>query len=502
MKATINQNQETLFDLGETMKPESNISLHFNKAVGLIDLVPTYTRENTLLLMEILIFWSQKAYREKNNHYFVNNDNQWYSIPFSFIEEVMNYKKSNNRNIIIKMLEELISVKVHYNFMEIDNTIDLMYRKGSAVIISQVDYLDKSGTKTNKKYSDTINYAFSPLFNDLVRTPKIFANLDIHTLKKLSLSAKQIYQHFKYRMTIKKSSEGTSEMSFEDLKKLSGKQDLSVEFKTYNRDVLKKDTDSINRKTDIDLNYEKPRGKDTIIFKYKTKGSQEQLPIDEILEEKSQTAKSKKVLTLEEQGVNDLFIKYKIEEKVREEFFEKYSCRRIKDNIRYVEEIFKAKSTPPTFSYITKAVREDYAKSEETAQLEEKTTLLAELSKVLTSWKGVDKDGNITHKHDYIGTTIYLFQKLNKYTEDDWSGWWFKEVKARFTNLEEFKLAVKEHAKSELQRIDEMLMNLKNKHNLSLEDICTTWNTNKEKLFEKMMLTEEAYFKLKNELCK
>jgi malate dehydrogenase (oxaloacetate-decarboxylating)(NADP+) len=47
---------------------------------------------------------------------------------------------------------------------------------------------------------------------------------------------------------------------------------------------------------------------------------------------------------LEQQEVNDFFIKYKIDTKIRKEFFGNYTCKRIKDNIQYAEEAFKVRT--------------------------------------------------------------------------------------------------------------------------------------------------------------
>jgi hypothetical protein len=134
-------------------------------------------------------------------------------------------------------------------------------------------------------------------------------------------------------MSMRKETEGESELTLDELKKLSGKQTLDVAFKTYNRDVLKRDKESINTKTDIDLDYEKPRGKDTIIFKFKSKEKPPEFPFEDQV--KTEVKPASKPLNFEEQEVNDLFIKYKIDTKIREEFFKEYSCRRMKDNIKY-----------------------------------------------------------------------------------------------------------------------------------------------------------------------
>jgi hypothetical protein len=65
--------------------------------------------------------------------------------------------------------------------------------------------------------------------------------------KKLhSISARQLYQHCKYNMQMRKQTIGMSELSFEELKKLTGKQNVDVNYSIYNRDILKKDTDNIN----------------------------------------------------------------------------------------------------------------------------------------------------------------------------------------------------------------------------------------------------------------
>ncbi|MDQ5928762.1 MAG: Initiator Replication protein [Bacteroidota bacterium] len=498
MRAVINQNQATLFDLNTMKKPEGNISLRFNKAVGLIDLIPTYTKENTLFLMEILIFWAQKAFREGSEFCFIDSGNQWYSIPFNFIEGMLNYKKSDNRNLITAMFKELSNVKVEYNFLEGDNTINPMYRLGFATIISQVNYLAKEKTKKHKKYSDNIDYAFSPLFNDLVKTPKIFANIDLMISKKLhSVSARQLYQHCKYTMQIRKQTEGMSELSFDELKKLSGKQNVDVNYSIYNRDVLKRDKEKINEKTDINLDYIKKRGEEKIVFTFKQKDAEPTL-FDNLKNEP--TSNPQKPLSFEQQEVNDLFIKYKIDTKIREEFFKEYSCRRMKDNIKYSEEAFKQKNKTPTFSYIIKAIKEDYAKSEETIQLEEKTNLLAELKSIMFSWEGVSSKSNITHKHEYIGNTIYCFKKSLNLTEEDWNGYYFAELRKNIKSLDAFKIAVKEHTSSEFKRINSLLLNLQKKYNIDLEDACKGWNVSKADLFKRMLVNEDEFKALSLEI--
>jgi hypothetical protein len=144
--------QDTLFCMRKMSRPESNINLHFNKAVGLIDLIPEYTKEQTLLLMEVLIFLSQRNHMEqKTEHYYTDEDgNQWNTIPFSFIEDIFSYQKSKKRYIIVDMLKELVGIKVNYNFLNTDNTIDVNYRMGVATILSQVDYLEKKQPKNIK----------------------------------------------------------------------------------------------------------------------------------------------------------------------------------------------------------------------------------------------------------------------------------------------------------------------------------------------------------------
>lgn len=488
MDRTRSQRQENLFDITQSKPRQNEISLNFNKAVGLIDIIPTYTKENTLLLMEILIFWSQKSYAENKFQYqdIDQDGNQWNIIPFSFIEEVFGYQTSNKRYLIINMLKELVGTKVEYNFLNTDKTIDLNFRKGTATILSQVDYLEKSETKKHKKYSNEIRYAFSPLFNTLAKRPKIFANIDIETSKKLSLSARQLYQHFKYSLSMKQKDEGISEMSFEALKQLVGKKDSKASYSIYNRDFLKKDKENINNKTDINLDYEKLRGKDTLIFKYHNK--QKIIQFEKKEENLEQTLSAKEL--------EDLFVKYKIDVKIRQDLKKNYTIRRIKDNISYSEEAFKLKSKLPTFSYIIKAIKEDYAKSDETQILEEKTYLLSELRVMLYRFNGIEESANLQYIHRYIGTSLYLKDKIIKLTEEDWKSNLFQESRNDFKTLENFQQITQQHLINELIKINSILQTLEQNHDLKLEAICKLWNTDKAELFHKLKIEEKKFFEI------
>jgi len=91
---------------------------------------------------------------------------------------------------------------------------------------------------------------------------------------------------------------------------------------------------------------------------------------------------------------------------------------------------------------------------------------------------------------------------IDKLSEEEWlSSYRYQEFnkKANFSSLEEFKEAVRKEAKDQLQTIKDKLNIIKERYNLSLEDICQTWNITKEELFKRIGIGEGEFLEMVNE---
>lgn len=202
--------------------------------------------------------------------------------------------------------------------------------------------------------------------------------------------------------------------------------------------------------------------------------------------------------------INEILIKEGISEMKRKEFVSRYSEKYILENIEEANNYAKKKKAEASAPLYIKAIEENWANyGEEKERMKQKQELIFELDKMLF-WGRFEKDADIKTKHNYIGNTICVLKRLARWTENDCNDWWNnyynQDLRQMCVSFNEFRSTIIAHLADDFKKIDNILLELQEKYNLSLEDICQEKGINKERIFAEMRLTEAEFLDFKSKI--
>lgn len=503
---------------GRPKKTDNSINIVFTrKSIGAVQM----SNDLNLLerkVMNILIKNAQEIENKKDKNKQINeNGNILFAIDFAMIETLLNIEKYHQRKDIANALEKLVETSLKFNILQKDNTTSNWNVKTS--LLAEIRYKDK----TDNRFLEEIYYQFSATIKETLINPKLYAPLTLNIQKNIhSRHSLALWEYLNSELSARSTDEcETKPIPINDYVYLVAGSKVNYDsFKGINRSLIKKPLEEVNKKSDLTAEaITHKKGRKVIgISHYITRKEQFQMPLfdvnrnEQLKQEKLQESldcdEHSKNIDLEVSknniAINEALLKLKVSEKKRIEFVAKYKENYILENIEEARMYADKRKSDISAPLVIKAIEENWANSgPEKEALIEKNKDIADLWMMIFDYKGFNSGAELLNQYQYIGTTIYCFKKVAEATEEDFiSHTRFRNVRAEFGSLADFKDAVVKYTKEELKKIECKLNKIQEKYNLSLNDICQIRGSTKEELFKKMGVSEKEFIKLGQDLLK
>ncbi len=235
--------------------------------------------------------------------------------------------------------------------------VNLLDNEEKGKYVSVVPFPKFEFDKAKGMLSIELHKDFAPYVLELADKPytqiaasSIFSLKSTHSIKLLELLLQyQGFDKFKASGVIER------EFSLEELRKYMGVEDRYQNVSVFIRSVINYSINDINSHTGYFIEYEKIKPSRTIIgFKF-------------FLSKKSDTPNLEDNITVAEDDLVDILLKYGIGKIVANRLIKNYDAKRIRDNVQYTLTQHGVKNIP---AYMRRAIEQDYAGNARTAAMQ------------------------------------------------------------------------------------------------------------------------------------